>query len=163
MNAGFSEQAITEKTGKWQLSCQSFAGTEADELAAIAALCYKHDHSETGQAVYKQVCRRYPNAAGFFQNAGCRPVAYNEKTGLSGVNIDGSIIRKGSPDAVHCYFLALGHAFPDACILAERTSGGPGYRAEVLCKDGKVIGMVTLILEQAVISVNKKSGSVLTA
>lgn len=163
MNAEFTEKVITKQVSKWQVSCQAFAGTQPEELAAMTALCYKDDDSDIGQAVYKQVCRQYPNADNFFQNTGCRRVDYNDKTGLSGVNIDGNIIRKGSVDAVQNYCLALGHAFPDACILAEKAARTLGHKTEVICKNGRVIGMVTLVLEQAVLSKNKKNENVLTA
>lgn len=163
MNAEFTEKAVTKKISKWQTACQAFAGTQPEELAAIAALCYKNDDTERGQAVYRQVCWYYPNAEGFFQNVEYRRIGYNEKTGLSGINFDGNIIRKGSVDAVQNYFLALGHAFPDACILAEKTAGIPGHKIEVICKNGEVIGMVTLVLEQSVISENNIKEAALTA
>ena len=147
MNAEFTEKAITKQVSKWQVSCQAFAGTQLEELAAMTALCYKDDNSDMGQAVYRQVCQHYPNADAIFKNTGCRWVGYNDKTGLSGVNIDGNIIRKGSADAVQNYFLALGHAFPDACILAEKAARTLGHKTEVICKNGRVIGMVTLVLE----------------
>lgn len=163
MNAEFTEKVITKQVSKWQVSCQAFAGTQPEELAAMTALCYKDDDSDIGQAVYKQVCRHYPNADNIFQNTGCRRVDYNDKTGLSGVNIDGNIIRKGSVDAVQNYFLALGHAFPDACILAEKAARTLGHKTEVIFKNGRVIGMVTLVLEQAVLSKNNINADALTA
>ena len=163
MNAGFSDKVTANKVSKCQVTCQAFAGIESEELAAVVGLCYKDDHSETGKAVYGQVCQYCPRAGSFWPEDGYRPVAYNAKTGLSGVNIDGNIIRKGSIDAVHNYFLALGHAFPDVCILAEKNASTCKHKTEVICKNGEVIGMVTLVLEQSVVFRDNKSNGLLTA
>lgn len=119
--------------------------TNEDEFVALATLFYRKDKTKIGRLASNVLRKDYPEAFNRFEEV--KKIDYNKKTCMSGVNLGGDIIRKGSVDAIQNFFLSLGHAFPDECIREDkRREEYQDKKIDVISRNGRVVGFIELTL-----------------
>jgi len=71
-------------------------------------------------------------------------IKFTAETRSSGINIDGTTIRKGAYDSIRTIVEAAGNAFPEEIAADVRTISGNGGTPLVVCENDKVVGVVEL-------------------
>jgi K+-transporting ATPase ATPase B chain len=120
-------------------------GFTEKELARIAALASMADLTPEGRSVVNLATMM--GVAPEFQESKANAVAipFTAETRMSGVDVDGSSIRKGAMDAVRGWLLATAKAsLPPEIEEAVRTIAGQGGTPLVVAQDGKAVGVIFL-------------------
>ncbi|MEG0379994.1 MAG: hypothetical protein RR614_16055, partial [Eubacterium sp.] len=114
-----------------------------ESLALLAHLCFEKNETSVGQSIALHISGHYPEISEHCQQLHYKRMKYNYRTGLGGINMDGSIIRQGTVDALQSYFWATGHSFPDFAVQAERKAKKLGMEIFAIACDGELVGLIT--------------------
>ena len=135
-----TELVPTEGTTREQLIESALFSSLSDETPegrSIVALC-KTESGVRGRDI------RPPDGAVF--------VPFSAQTRMSGVDLAGRRIRKGSVDAVREFVVAAGGAFPDSVTQQAGDIARKGDTPLVVAEDSRVVGVVRLkdVLKQGI-------------
>lgn len=125
------------------ISLYSTEGKTEAAVALLAYLCFEEDATTIAKSVAFHINGLYPEMSAYCQQLQYKRIEYNNRTGLNGINMDGSIIRMGTVDALQSYFWATGHAFPDFALQAERKAKKLGIELFAIACDGILVGLIT--------------------
>lgn len=156
--AGDVDILMLDKTGTITLgnrqACELIPvdGTAAEELADAAQLSSLADETPEGRSVVVLAKERFNLRGRTLEDKNMRFIPFTAKTRMSGVNYNGSEIRKGAADAVKEYVLAGNGSYSGECDEAVRRISNQGGTPLVVAKDRKVLGVIHLkdIIKQGV-------------
>jgi potassium-transporting ATPase ATP-binding subunit len=166
--AGDVDTLLLDKTGTITLGNRQateflpLAGVTAQELADAAQFASLSDETPEGRSIVVLAKERYNIRGREMAPVGAHFVAFSAQTRLSGVDLDGSSIRKGAVDAVQAFARAgdgNGHGGGSVATAVRPTVSDAAVREltqkseEIarsggtplgVCKDGRLLGVIHL-------------------
>jgi K+-transporting ATPase ATPase B chain len=164
--AGDVDTLLLDKTGTITLGNRQateflpLAGVTAHELADAAQFASLSDETPEGRSIVVLAKERYNIRGREMAPVGAHFIAFSAQTRLSGVDLDGSTIRKGAVDAVLAFArqyagnggseggVAVRSTVSEAAVRELTTkseaiakSGGTPL---AVCKDGRLLGVIHL-------------------
>ncbi len=153
--AGDVDVLLLDKTGTITLGNRQaveflpVSNTDGQQLAEMAQLASLADETPEGRSIVVLAKEKYglrgrtvgsaPEAPG-----GARFIPFTAQTRMSGVDLDGLIIRKGAPDAIGAHVRALGGGIPpELPTLVERIARSGGTPL-VVARNNTVLGVIHL-------------------
>jgi len=148
--AGDVDVLLLDKTGTITLGNRQAvaflpaAGVTEDELADAAQLSSLADETPEGRSVVVLAKERYGIRERDVHALGARFVPFSAQTRMSGVDLDGREVRKGSADAVEAWVRAKGAEVPaEVCAHVEAVAKQGG--TPLVVADGvRVLGVIQL-------------------
>ncbi len=127
-------------------------GTTAEELADAAQLSSLADETPEGRSVVVLAKERFNLRGRTLEDKNMRFIPFTAKTRMSGVDYNGSEIRKGAADAVKEYVLAGNGGYSGECDEAVKRISNQGGTPLVVAKNHKILGVIHLkdIIKQGV-------------
>jgi K+-transporting ATPase ATPase B chain len=153
--AGDVDVLLLDKTGTITLGNRQAVefipvdGANAQELADAAQLASLADETPEGRSIVVLAKERYGlrgRTVGVQEEAphGAHFVPFTAQTRMSGVDLNGTSIRKGAPDAIAAYVKTNGNgASPDLEQTIERIARNGGTPLSV-ARNGKTLGVIHL-------------------
>ena len=119
-------------------------GIAAEEMADIAQLSSLADETPEGRSIVVLAKERYGLRERDLNSLQAEFVPFTAQTRMSGVNINGIEIRKGSAEAMRQYAADSNEDFPEDVKLASEKIAKSGGTPLVVAKDKKIIGTIHL-------------------
>jgi K+-transporting ATPase ATPase B chain len=148
--AGDVDVLLLDKTGTITLGNRQAtaflpaAGTTEAELADAAQLASLADETPEGRSVVVLAKRRHDMRGRDVRSLGARFVSFSAQTRMSGVDLDGRLVRKGAVDAVERFVRDRGGAVPaDVRRSVDEVARGGGTPL-VVADGNRVLGVVHL-------------------
>jgi K+-transporting ATPase ATPase B chain len=152
--AGDVDTLLLDKTGTITLGNRvaseffPLPGIQPDELADAAQLSSLSDETPEGRSVVVLAKEKYGIRAREMAPLNAKFIAFTAQTRMSGIDVEGSFIRKGAVDAVIAYVREANAnpnlAFPrELDQIVERIAKSGGTPLAV-AKDGKMLGVIHL-------------------
>jgi K+-transporting ATPase ATPase B chain len=148
--AGDVDVLLLDKTGTITLGNRQAArfvpadGVTPGELAEAAHLASLADETPEGRSIAVLAKQQFGLRGRDLEQVRPHFVPFSAKTRMSGVDLDGRLIRKGSADAVEGHVRALGGTVPDAVRKAVREVAQAGGTPLVVSTDARVLGVIEL-------------------
>jgi K+-transporting ATPase ATPase B chain len=152
--AGDVDTLLLDKTGTITLgnrvATEFFAlpGIKPEELADAAQLSSLSDETPEGRSVVVLAKEKYGIRAREMAPLHAKFIAFTAQTRMSGIDIDGSAIRKGAVDAVVAYVREVNGnsnlAFPHELAQTVERIAKSGGTPLAVAKDGKMLGVIHL-------------------
>ncbi len=153
--AGDVDVLLLDKTGTITLGNRQAVeffpinNTEDQQLAEIAQLASLADETPEGRSIVVLAKERYglrgrTVGTGPETPQGAKFIPFTAQTRMSGVDLDGLIIRKGAPDAIIAHVRALGGTIPaelNAVVERIARSGGTPL---VVSRNNEMLGVIHL-------------------
>ena len=152
--AGDVDTLLLDKTGTITLGNRQASefvpmpGVREDDLADAAQLASLSDETPEGRSIVVHAKQKYGIRARTMATTNARFIPFSAQTRISGVDIDGTSVRKGAVDAVLRYLDAAGKAVAaadkrplDAIVERIARSGGTPL---AVARDGKLLGVIHL-------------------
>lgn len=126
--------------------------TSAEELADAAQLSSLADETPEGRSVVVLAKEQFNIRGRNIGEKGMTFIPFTAKTRMSGVDCEGTEIRKGAADSVKEYVLASGGSYSKECDDAVREISNQGGTPLVVAKNNKILGVIHLkdIIKQGV-------------
>ena len=147
--AGDVDTLLLDKTGTITLGNRqaseflALPGVTDAELADAAQLSSLSDETPEGRSIVVLAKEKYGLRGREMGTHGATFVPFTAQTRLSGIDIDGSSIRKGAVDALLAWARASDAQAAETKILADRIAKSGGTPLAV-AKDGKLLGVIHL-------------------
>lgn len=127
-------------------------GTSAEELADAAQLSSLADETPEGRSVVILAKEKFGIRGRTLEDKNMQFIPFTAKTRMSGVDYDGTEIRKGAADSVKEYVLANGGTYSTECGEAVKAISNQGGTPLVVAKNHKILGVIHLkdIIKQGV-------------
>nr|WP_122012319.1 potassium-transporting ATPase subunit KdpB [Maliibacterium massiliense] len=156
--AGDVDVLLLDKTGTITLGNRQAAafvpvdGTDARELADAAQLSSLADETPEGRSVVVLAKEQFNLRGRSVNDLHMTFIPFTAKTRMSGVDFQGSEIRKGAAEAIRAYVEADGQRFSAQCEDVVRRISDQGGTPLVVAKNHKVLGVIHLkdIIKQGV-------------
>src|SRR5262249_31323544 len=116
-------------------------GVEPRELADAAQLASLSDETPEGRSIVVLAKEKYGIRGREMAPLHAHFIPFSAQTRISGIDIDGSSVRKGAVDAVLAY--AGGKPAPELTAISDQIAKGGGTPLAV-ARDGKLLGVVHL-------------------
>lgn len=148
--AGDVDVLLLDKTGTITLGNREATyfipaiGVEQHELAEAAYLSSLADETPEGRSIVVLARRNYDIKNMDIKDCNPKFIEFSAKTKMSGVDINGSKIRKGSSEAIKDYVKELGGDFPKDSQEKIEEIGKRGGTPLVVAKDNRVLGVIEL-------------------
>ena len=148
--AGDVDVLLLDKTGTITLGNRQATaflpaeGVDARSLADAAQLSSLADETPEGRSIVVLAKEKYGLRARDIHEMGATFVPFTAQTRMSGVNLDGRQIRKGSADAVEAYVTSQGGHFSQFVRLNVETIAKQGGTPLVVAEKAKVLGVIVL-------------------
>ena len=148
--AGDVDVLLLDKTGTITLGnrqCSAFIPAEGvGELALVdaAQLASLSDETPEGRSIVVLAKERYGLRGRDIHELGAKFIPFTAQTRMSGVDLDGRQIRKGSADAIEAYVRQRGGHFPPAVTNAVDTIAKQGGTPLVVADGRQVLGVIHL-------------------
>jgi K+-transporting ATPase ATPase B chain len=148
--AGDVDVLLLDKTGTITLgNRQATAFLPADgvtdqALADTAQLSSLADETPEGRSIVILAKEKYGLRARDIHELGATFIPFTAQTRMSGVNLNGREIRKGSSDAIEIYVTERGGHFSQAVGLSVETVAKKGGTPLVVAEGPKVLGVIAL-------------------
>jgi K+-transporting ATPase ATPase B chain len=145
--AGDVDTLLLDKTGTITLGNRQAAefvplpGVPEMELAMAAQLSSLSDETPEGRSIVVLAKERYELRGRDMAELNAEFVPFTAQTRMSGVNVEGSQIRKGAVESVVTW--AGGRSSPELNAIVERISKAGGTPLAV-AKDNKILGVIYL-------------------
>ncbi len=146
--SGDVDVLLLDKTGTITLGNRQAAefipvrGVEERELAEVAQLASLADETPEGRSIVVLAKERFGLRE---RELGAHEfVPFSASTRMSGVNLNGNLIRKGAADAVKAFIAEQGGRAPEEIDLAVRRVAEQGGTPLVVAKDNWALGVVHL-------------------
>jgi K+-transporting ATPase ATPase B chain len=152
--AGDVDTLLLDKTGTITLGNRQateflpMPGVSAAELADAAQLSSLADETPEGRSIVVLAKEKYGLRAREMAALNARFVPFTAQTRMSGVDMDGSSIRKGAVDSIIAYVRQTGAAHAPSAMthleeITDRISRAGGTPLAV-ARDGRILGVVHL-------------------
>lgn len=116
----------------------------AEELADAAQLSSIADETAEGRSIVILAKEQFGIRGRDLHKLGAKFIEFSAKTRMSGIDVNGSEIRKGAAEAVKSYVVSKGGRYPDECEQIVQRVANAGGTPLVVARDGKVLGVVHL-------------------
>ena len=156
--AGDTDVLLLDKTGTITLGNRQAAaflpvdGVTEEELADAAQLSSLADETPEGRSIVVLAKERFDIRGRELGDKHITFIPFTAQTRMSGVDMDGTEIRKGAAEAIQYYVTHSGEPYPAQCELLVREVASQGGTPLVVAKDHKVLGVIHLkdIVKQGV-------------
>lgn len=148
--AGDVDVLLLDKTGTITLGNRQATaflpaeGVDAQTLADAAQLSSLADETPEGRSIVVLAKEKYGLRARDIHEMGATFIPFTAQTRMSGVNLDGRQIRKGSADAVESYVTSQGGHFSQVVRLNVETIAKQGGTPLVVAEKARVLGVIAL-------------------
>ncbi len=149
--AGDVDTLLLDKTGTITLGNRHateflpVGGVGEDEVARVAQLASLADETPEGRSIVVLAKEKHGLRGVDMADLKARFVPFTAQTRMSGVDLDGKVIRKGAVDAVVAHAQSMGAAVPLEEITRIASSiGKQGGTPLAVSRDGVVLGIVYL-------------------
>ncbi|HZB52233.1 MAG TPA: potassium-transporting ATPase subunit KdpB [Reyranella sp.] len=149
--AGDVDTLLLDKTGTITLGNRhatefiALTGVAEDDVARTAQLASLADETPEGRSIVVLAKEKYGLRGVDMAERNAQFIAFTAQTRMSGVDIDGSVIRKGAVDAVVEHARRMGVPVPaDELDRIASTIGKQGGTPLAVSRDGHVLGVVYL-------------------
>lgn len=148
--AGDVDVLLLDKTGTITLGNRQASaflpaeGVSEATLADAAQLASLSDETPEGRSIVVLAKEKYGLRARDIHELGATFIPFTAQTRMSGVNVDGQEIRKGSADAIESYVQARGGRFSPLVRSSVDTIASEGGTPLVVAEGPKVIGVLAL-------------------
>ncbi|HEY3348064.1 MAG TPA: potassium-transporting ATPase subunit KdpB [Nitrospirota bacterium] len=151
--AGDVDVLLLDKTGTITLGNRqavdflSAAGVEMNEMVEAAQLSSLADETPEGRSIVVLAKEKYGlrgRTVGAADGHGMNFIPFSAQTRMSGVDVDGVSIRKGSPDAITSYVRESGNKVPESVVSAVENIARSGGTPLIVAKKGRAIGVIEL-------------------
>jgi len=148
--AGDVDVLLLDKTGTITLGNRQATaflpaeGVDAQTLADAAQLSSFADETPEGRSIVVLAKEKYGLRARDIQEMGATFIPFTAQTRMSGVNLDGRQIRKGSADAIEASVTSQGGQFSQLVRLNVETIAKQGGTPLVVAEKAKVLGVIAL-------------------
>ena len=149
--AGDVDTLLLDKTGTITLGNRhatefiALSGVAEDDVARTAQLASLADETPEGRSIVVLAKEKYGLRGVDVAERNAQFIAFTAQTRMSGVDIDGSLIRKGAVDAVVDHARTMGVPVPaDELDRIASTIGKQGGTPLAVSRDGRVLGVVYL-------------------
>ncbi|MBP2655146.1 MAG: kdpB 2 [Firmicutes bacterium] len=148
--AGDVDALLLDKTGTITLGNRmatdfiTAPGVSEEQLADLAQLSSLADETPEGRSIVVLAKEKYNLRERNLTELGAEFVPFTAQTRMSGVNINGKEIRKGSVEAIKTYIKEQEGVFPDSLAQACETIAKSGGTPLVVAEGAKVIGAIHL-------------------
>ncbi len=148
--AGDVDVLLLDKTGTITLGNRQAvafipaAGSARPQLADAAQLSSLADETPEGRSIVVLAKEKYGIRERDVHALGAEFVPFTAQTRMSGVNLNGNLIRKGAADAIQRYVEDQGGALPSEVRTAVDGISRQGGTPLVVADKGRVLGVVQL-------------------
>jgi K+-transporting ATPase ATPase B chain len=148
--AGDVDVLLLDKTGTITLGNRQATelipaeGVEPERLADAAQLASLSDETPEGRSIVVLAKERYKLRERKLQETHAVFVPFSAQTRMSGVDMDGRVIRKGAADAIDDWIRGLGGSFPEGVKAVVESIARQGATPLVVCEGPQVLGVVRL-------------------
>jgi len=148
--AGDVDVLLLDKTGTITLGNRQAvafvpaSGVKIEDLADAAQLSSLPDETPEGRSIVKLAKEKYGLRGRDLQQLGATFIPFTAQTRMSGVDLKGRAIRKGSADAIEKYLRAQGGEFPAALRTEVDTIAKQGGTPLVVTDGAKALGAIHL-------------------
>lgn len=119
-------------------------GVKEAEMAGAAQLSSLADETPEGRSIVVLAKQQYNLRERDLNALGAEFVPFTAQTRMSGVNIKGYQIRKGSTDAIQKYVAEQGGVFPEEVRIVCENIGKSGGTPLAVAENGRVLGAIHL-------------------
>lgn len=119
-------------------------GVSESDMADAAQLSSLADETPEGRSIVVLAKQKYNLRERDLAALSAEFVPFTAQTRMSGINMNGQEVRKGSIDAIHKYVANQGGIFPEAVRSASETIAKSGGTPLVVAQNGKVLGTIHL-------------------
>src|SRR3984893_2567412 len=148
--AGDVNTLLLDKTGTMTLGNRQAAefipapGVSKDQLADAAQLSSLPDETPEGRSIVVLAKEQYGLRGRELHELNAELVPFSAVTRMSGVNLDGRVIRKGSTDAIAAFLKENGGNLPDEVRAAVETVARSGGTPLVVAENRQALGVIHL-------------------
>jgi potassium-transporting ATPase ATP-binding subunit len=148
--AGDVNTLLLDKTGTITLGNRQASefipapGVTKDQLADAAQLSSLPDETPEGRSIVVLAKEIYGLRGRELHELNAEFVPFSAVTRMSGVNLDGRIIRKGSTDAIAKFLIENGGTLPDEVRAAVEVVARSGGTPLVVAENRKALGVIHL-------------------
>jgi K+-transporting ATPase ATPase B chain len=148
--AGDVNTLLLDKTGTITLGNRQAAeflpapGVSKDQLADAAQLSSLPDETPEGRSIVVLAKEMYGLRGRELSEMQAEFVPFSAVTRMSGVNLDGRVIRKGSTDAIAGFLKGNGGVLPDEVRAAVETVARSGGTPLVVAENRQALGVIHL-------------------
>lgn len=148
--AGDVDVLLLDKTGTITLGNRQASeflpvgGVSTEELADAAQLSSIADETAEGRSIVILAKEQFGIRGRDLRKLGAKFIEFSAKTRMSGIDVNGSEIRKGAAEAVKSYVLSKGGRYLDECEQIVQQVANAGGTPLVVARDDKVLGVVHL-------------------
>jgi K+-transporting ATPase ATPase B chain len=148
--AGDVDVLLLDKTGTITLGNRQATelipaeGVEIERLADAAQLASLSDETPEGRSIVVLAKERYKLRERNLEESHAVFIPFTAQTRMSGVDLDGRVIRKGAVDAVDDWVRAHGGSLPEAVRATVENVARQGATPLVVCEGSRVLGVVRL-------------------
>ncbi len=148
--AGDVNTLLLDKTGTITLGNRQAAefipapGVSADQLADVAQLSSLPDETPEGRSIVVLAKEKYGLRGRELSELQAEFVPFSATTRMSGVNMEGRMIRKGSTDAIAKFLGENGGQLPQEVRLAVETIARSGGTPLVVAENQRALGVIHL-------------------
>src|SRR5579871_5572686 len=148
--AGDVNTLLLDKTGTITLGNRQAAefiaapGVSKNQLADAAQLSSLPDETPEGRSIVVLAKEQYGLRGRELSDMQAEFVPFSAVTRMSGVNLDGRIIRKGSTDAIAAFLKENGGSLPDEVRAAVETVARSGGTPLVVAENRQALGVIHL-------------------
>ncbi|WP_435009568.1 potassium-transporting ATPase subunit KdpB [Tundrisphaera lichenicola] len=148
--AGDVDVLLLDKTGTITLGNRQATrfhpadGFDERELAEAAQLASLADETPEGRSIAVLAKDRFDLRGHDLEHVHPEFVAFSAQTRMSGVDLDGRVIRKGAAEAVEIHIRRLGGHVPDGLWSIVRSIAQSGGTPLVVSRDTRALGVIEL-------------------
>jgi potassium-transporting ATPase ATP-binding subunit len=148
--AGDVDIILLDKTGTITLGNRMASdfipapGVKVEDLADVAQLASLADETPEGRSIVVLAKERYALRVRDLHTSPLHFVPFTAQTRMSGVDLDGRVLRKGAADAVRRHVEALGGSMPEALVEVVTTISQSGGTPLAVSDGAQVLGIVHL-------------------
>jgi K+-transporting ATPase ATPase B chain len=148
--AGDVNTLLLDKTGTITLGNRQASefvtapGVTSEQLADAAQLSSLADETPEGRSIVVLAKDVYGLRGREFANLNAEFIPFSATTRMSGIEVDGRSIRKGSVDAISAYLVQHGSKLPDEVRNTVEVIARSGGTPLVVAENGRAIGVIHL-------------------
>src|ERR1700723_1303176 len=148
--SGDVDVLLLDKTGTITLgnreatALHSCSGINELELARAAQLASLADETPEGRSIVVLVKEKHGLRGRELANLNPTFIPFSAQTRMSGVDLDGTQIRKGSPDAITKYVAERGNKIPEQMQKTVADIANGGGTPLLVAENGRVLGVIAL-------------------
>lgn len=149
--AGDVDVLLLDKTGTITLGNRQASefipvnGVTEQELADAAQLSSLADETAEGRSIVILAKEKFGIRGRDLSALGAVFIEFTAKTRMSGIDYQGTEIRKGAADAIKAYVLGKGGSYPDECERIVKKVANEGGTPLVVAKNNQVKGVISTL------------------